>query len=382
MGLAKKSGAISTIAAIELQRAWVWTLGTDLDRALTTARQCQETAARLRMRRVEAMAASAWASALGIRADRQTVERAAAQAEDLMPGDPQNLASTWGHARVIAAIFNDDLRAAHEAVTTGIFYARQEPRTAPFLAWGFWALLQATLGADGRDALREARAAGAEVARWNRGCLAYAEAVLEGRDGDTDHAAELYAQGAEQFRPCAPWWNHALRQLIAPAALADGWGQPAAWLRHAIPDLEASGHARLASAGRGILRRAGEPVPRRGRGGTGIPDYLRSLGVTGREMEVLLLVGEGSSSSDIAARLIISPKTVETYISNLLTKTDRRNRRELIAFAASRLHARTRDCPGADLGRPAAFPGRPQPSGRPRPRAGRSASLPWIAGAP
>ena len=345
LGLAEKSGAISTIAAIELQRAALWTLGTDLDRALTAARQSQETAASLRLRRVEAMAAIAWASALGIRADRQIVERAAAQAEDLMPGDPETLAGTWGQARVIAAIFNDDLPAAHEAVTTGIFYARQEPRTAPFLAWGFWALLQAALGPDGREALREARAAGAEVARWNRGCLAYAEAVLEGRDGNKDRAAELAAQGAEQFRPCAPWWNHTLRQIVAPAALADGWGQPATWLRHAIPDLEASGHTQLASASHRILRRAGEPVPGRRSGATGIPDFLRSLGVTSREMEVLLLVGNGSSSSEIAARLVISPKTVDTHISNLLAKTDRRNRRELIAYAASRLRAELKTIP-------------------------------------
>ena len=62
-------------------------------------------------------------------------------------------------------------------------------------------------------------------------------------------------------------------------------------------------------------------------------------------MEVLLLVGQGYSNSEIATRLIISPKTVETHIASLLTRTDQRSRSELIAYAASRAPARTGTIP-------------------------------------
>jgi DNA-binding CsgD family transcriptional regulator len=126
-----------------------------------------------------------------------------------------------------------------------------------------------------------------------------------------------------------------MRRLVAPAALRDGWGEPVAWLRDAIPGLDAHGHDRLASACRGILRRAGQRVPRSGRGNADVPGQLRKLGVTSREMDVFLLVGRGCSNAEIARRLFISPKTVETHVASLVGKTGRTGRRELVAMAAS-----------------------------------------------
>ena len=61
---------------------------------------------------------------------------------------------------------------------------------------------------------------------------------------------------------------------------------------------------------------------------------MRRLGVTSREMDVFLLVAQGFSNAEIAARLFISPKTVETHIASLVTKTGQSSRRELVAHAA------------------------------------------------
>ncbi|HXP18426.1 MAG TPA: AAA family ATPase [Streptosporangiaceae bacterium] len=332
--LALESGAISTTTVLDLQLANAWSMGTDLERSLAAASQCQQAAGRLNMRRVEAMALSVQACLFGIRTEREHAELVAEQAEATAPGDPEILTTAWGEARVTAAIFVNDLASAADASSNAISYARKEPLSAPSLAWGYWPLLQTICGTEGRQAIDEARATGAEVAYWNRGCLAYAEAVLQGRDGQRDLAGELAAEGGRLFQHCAPWWNHALHRLVAPAALEDGWGEPAAWLRDAIGDLEASGHDRLATACRGILRRAGERVPRSGRGNTSVPSQLRRLGVTSREMDVFVLVGRGCSTTEIASRLFISPKTVETHIASLVAKTGRQGRRELVALAA------------------------------------------------
>lgn len=59
-----------------------------------------------------------------------------------------------------------------------------------------------------------------------------------------------------------------------------------------------------------------------------------------REREVLQLVVEGHTSTEIAGKLGLSPKTVETYRSRLMTKLGLRNLPELVKFAI--LHGLTR----------------------------------------
>ena len=70
-----------------------------------------------------------------------------------------------------------------------------------------------------------------------------------------------------------------------------------------------------------MLRRAGVLVPRLGRGDTAVPARLRGYGVTSREMDVLQLVAEGLTNGAIAERLVLSPRTVETHVANLVAKT-------------------------------------------------------------
>ncbi len=331
--LANKAGAISTMTVIDLQLANGWSVSEDLDRALESARQCQQRARSIGARRIEASALSVEAFIHGVRGERRQAERAAEEAERLLPGDPELLLTTWGQARVTASLFIDDQARALQESIKGISYAFQAPLRAPRRAWGFHALLQAVSGDDGRLALRQAQAA-APAAGWNRGFLAYAEAVLEGQQGHAARAGVLAEDGARHLRTFAPWWNHLVRRLIAPAAIAGGWGQPLSWLREATAEFEMSGHSRLASACRGLLRQAGERVPRAGRGTAQVPPQMRRLGITSREMDVFLLVARGFSNTEIAEKLYISPKTVETHIASLVAKTGQAGRRELVAHAA------------------------------------------------
>jgi len=50
---------------------------------------------------------------------------------------------------------------------------------------------------------------------------------------------------------------------------------------------------------------------------------------------VLGLLGEGLANAEIASRLFVSVRTVETHVSSLLTKLDARGRGQLIALSAS-----------------------------------------------
>jgi DNA-binding CsgD family transcriptional regulator len=347
--LAHRTGIRSVATLIELQLANIWSLGTDLDQAQLAAGQCQRSAAQISSPRIEAMALCLQANIAAVRTDRQGTELAVRRAEDLMPDDPEILFATRGQARVLAALFRADVpqavRDSDDSMTYGLralegrrqasgFYSvLQAPLLAPRRALALHALLQAVCGANGRDAVYRARAAGAATS-WSAACLIYAEAVLEGRCGHGRRATALADEAAGLFAPFAPWWNHLVRWTVAPAALADGWGQPVAWLREAAREFEATSHDRLASACRGLLRRAGERVPRAGRGTAEVPQQMRRLGVTSREMDVYLLVAHGYSNSDIAARLYISPKTVETHVASLVAKTGQSGRRELVAHAA------------------------------------------------
>ena len=55
--------------------------------------------------------------------------------------------------------------------------------------------------------------------------------------------------------------------------------------------------------------------------------------LTNREREVLKLAAEGHTTQEIAAMLVLSPKTVERHRTNLMSKLDIHNRTELVKFA-------------------------------------------------
>ncbi|MBI2171420.1 MAG: response regulator transcription factor [Chloroflexi bacterium] len=59
-------------------------------------------------------------------------------------------------------------------------------------------------------------------------------------------------------------------------------------------------------------------------------------GVSEREREVLVLVGQGLTNKEIAARLVISENTARNHVSRLLEKLGLARRSEAAAFAAER----------------------------------------------
>jgi DNA-binding CsgD family transcriptional regulator len=69
------------------------------------------------------------------------------------------------------------------------------------------------------------------------------------------------------------------------------------------------------------------------------PQELRVLGLTRRQSEVLALVMEGLTSREIAERLTLSPRTVETHTSAISTSLGVRNRSEALLATLQRLAA-------------------------------------------
>jgi DNA-binding NarL/FixJ family response regulator len=79
-----------------------------------------------------------------------------------------------------------------------------------------------------------------------------------------------------------------------------------------------------AAATDAVLDAAGHRVPRRPVG----PD-----GLTSREIDVLRLLSRGLSSREIAAALVVSPKTVRNHVEHIYAKTGVTNRAAASLYA-------------------------------------------------
>ena len=91
----------------------------------------------------------------------------------------------------------------------------------------------------------------------------------------------------------------------------------------------ASGQAALDPAVQHLLIEALTSSPALGSASSSsLPD-----GLTAREAEVLALIAEGLSNTDIAARLVVSEATVKSHINHLLPKIGARDRAQAVAYA-------------------------------------------------
>jgi DNA-binding CsgD family transcriptional regulator/tetratricopeptide (TPR) repeat protein len=315
-----RAGAVSLATMADYHLASIRCWRGDYTSSLHSLHRCEQTCRTLRLPLLP-MVLVVQAEVQAQQGRSENLDALCGEACDLAPDDPHVLAAAL-HVRATIRLLNEDREAALDALDRAAAHLRDgqvATTSAPPLAR--WALL-ATLER-GPNALAEVAATpGAVLARWSIGHLAYAKAIELGRAGRATEAAAAAAHADDTLRqPVAmPHFRHIARRLVAEAAISDRWGNPTPWLREDAAYFDRNGHTASARACRALLRNAGARIPRR-TPGPPVPSNLGGLGITGREMEVLTLIAQGLTNSDIAAHLVLSRRTVEKHVENLLAKT-------------------------------------------------------------
>jgi DNA-binding CsgD family transcriptional regulator len=341
--LAERAGALGIAAIVDVQLAAMHSALGDFDAVLALAARSAEMAQRLGLSATRAVALLFAAEARGrMGPDRPAMEAAldlavqAAKSDAVVELETQAMA--WGDCRAMASLIDGNKSGALRELGKAQEYFRIAQSSAPSPSRGLWALL-ATLDSEssdsGMDACEEVAASSAMVQLVNRAYLNYADAVRAGRQGLADAAAEMMSAGDELLAVSLPWFLHFGQWLVAEEAIAQGWGESPRWLQEAAAFFEGLGQQRLASTCRSLLRKCGVTSKRSHRRHPSVPPAFRARGVTGREMEVLSVIGDGLSNREIGVRLYVSPKTVEKHISSLMDKLEVRTRAQLAAMASS-----------------------------------------------
>jgi len=140
-------------------------------------------------------------------------------------------------------------------------------------------------------------------------------------------AAPYALQMSGDWRAAAQAWKEIGCPYEEAMALADG-DEPSQ--RAALEILERLGAGRAAEKLRQTLRATGvRGIPRGPRPST----KENPVGLTSRQMEVLVLMADGLANAEIADRLFISPKTVDHHVSAILAKLEARTRSEAVSVA-------------------------------------------------
>jgi class 3 adenylate cyclase/DNA-binding CsgD family transcriptional regulator len=331
--LAREAGALATACDANVQRAFWFFNQYRLDEMLEAARECEAVAARFRMGPLVCVANGVATLAHIIRQDPEEARRTREISQHLAPPG-----SSWEpggegawYYSALESVLRDEPGRAREDLDQARLAMVHGGFASPFR--GLWALLHSFVDEDsGAEVNAEIRVSFAGPLHLVQAFLEYGEAVAAGRSGDPA-AAEALMIKADRQMEMSPWFHHVSRRLVAEAAIENGWGEPAVWLREALPFFEGEGHVHLARACRSLLTRLGDTSVRRRRSDD-VPPELAAMGITRRELDVLELLAEGRPTRDIAARLYLSPKTVERHVANLGTKAGVAGRAPLIAFAA------------------------------------------------
>jgi ATP/maltotriose-dependent transcriptional regulator MalT len=160
------------------------------------------------------------------------------------------------------------------------------------------------------------------VEAWWRGELGFWAWRAGALDRLPAGSAEPYAlHFAGRYRAAASAWQAIGSPYQQALALADSTDEDD--LRQALEIFQSLGARPAAGLVVKRLRAIGaRAIPRGPRART----QLNPAGLTGRELEVLALLGKGFRNVDIADRLVVSPKTVDHHVSAILRKLGVRDR--------------------------------------------------------
>ena len=324
--VAESMGALATAAVLDVQIAAAVCTGDAPESGLPSARRVADLARRYRLDLTYAVARAFEAHVHACRRRAADMEACLAETDAFAHDDPG--------IGVIASIARGSWRSARTIDPEPSPSSSLATRRVPVPDFGRCSMWSSTM--------RKMQPTPARCSRRSR-CTSSVVGICRTRKPCCSVAGATWTKRRPSSRPVTSnshefrWHRHLGRRHVAEAALADGWGDPVGWLREALAYFEQHDDDPLASACRSLLRRAGAPVPRRRAGDDEIPGELRARGVTGREVEVLRLLGEGRSNREIGERLYLSPRTVERHVANLTAKVGVDRRTELVAYAARTL---------------------------------------------
>lgn len=139
------------------------------------------------------------------------------------------------------------------------------------------------------------------------------------KDADPDemaNAIRVVSKGDALIQPSV--MRRLVETFVASRPAADGASQSAA----------AGAHAQVSAAPSSFASALSHPDPQHA---ADLRSRLKQL--TDREREILALVARGLSNEQIAEELFISPATVKTHVSRIMSKTQSHDRAQLVVFA-------------------------------------------------
>jgi DNA-binding CsgD family transcriptional regulator len=322
------AGAVVTALLIESELVVVHLTRGEFGEAERRAWHAEETADRLRLPASRLIALAFRVCVAGQQGLKAETEQLYGRFSALGGADTDHAAAVWGLGLGFEAILDDDRERAWHWLDRGV--AKEDDLPPHYLSFnrGPHLLLAVLSGKASRPEIDALAASAHGGARWNRQFVLLSRAILDGREGCTADAVAGVAAFEELASPYPLARNWGLG-LIGECAHADGWGRPREWLTTAEAWFHDAGAARVAASCRHRLRAMGVTLPQRRRGSDRIPPALRKAGVTVRELEVLELVAQRLGNREIAARLFLSPRTVEKHVASLLLKTGRPDRAAL-----------------------------------------------------
>ena len=163
--------------------------------------------------------------------------------------------------------------------------------------------------------------------------LAHALGETALAEGHADAAAEQISRAADLHASLEIPFERAQIQLRAGVALAAAGRREAAVERlvEAHRTARRLGAAPLAAQAAAEVARLGESVERR-LGRRAAADHEHA-GLSRRELEVMRLVASGGTNREIATALVLSTRTVDMHVRNILAKLRCRSRTEAVAKA-------------------------------------------------
>jgi DNA-binding CsgD family transcriptional regulator len=334
---AATAGALDIAAGAAVNLAAGHAMRGELEQTAAVAAEARAAAERLGLQPLVAAALVMGGLSAGFRGHQRELERALAEAARISPADADLHAFGWGAGRGICAVIREERAQAITAFRRAVQH--EAPVGSLDTGWAPLTLLLIANGDPADHELAMARQTATSGTGWSDLWLGLAEATHAGRNGDRDQATASFA-AADAAGRRHPLFRAIGLRVTAEAALRDQWGEPVAWLRDAEATFVAGGQSHIAAACRGLLARAGERVTRRRGADRDLPPELLAAGVTAREAEVLALIGDRLGNKEIAARLFLSPRTVEKHVANLLQKLDAADRAALLDHAE---HHRTFD---------------------------------------